>query len=306
MDTSTLDRWTHRHDFSELSRRGEKRASIVLLLTVLTMVVEITAGIAYGSMALLADGWHMGTHVAAFLITIFAYRYARAHANDSSFSFGTGKVSVLGGFASAIALTVVALTMLVESLQRLLAPQAIRFDEALIVAAIGLAVNLASVVLLHEGSHDDHDHGGSHHHDHNLKAAYLHVLADALTSVLAIVALVAGKCFGWRWTDPAMGAVGAIVISRWAWRLLREVSPILLDRIPDEPLMRSIRERLEADGETRIVDLHLWRVGPRADAVLVSVVSKRPRPAESYKRKLLGFEGLAHISIEVNCASEEP
>jgi cation diffusion facilitator family transporter len=196
------------------------------------MVAEIIAGSVFGSMALLADGWHMGTHVAAFLITIYAYRYARIHARDPSYTFGTGKVGVLGGFASAVALAVVALVMLVESLHRIIEPQSIQFNAAMGVAAIGLFINIMSAFLLKEDH--THHHRHDHHHDHNLKAAYLHVLADALTSLLAIVALLAGKYFGWNWLDPIMGIVGAIIITRWSYELLKKTSPVLLDGSIDE------------------------------------------------------------------------
>lgn len=216
---------SHSHNFSGHNHHGEKRTFYVLLLTVTTMVVEISAGIAYGSMALLADGLHMGTHAAAFCITLFAYRYAKHHQDDDRFSFGTGKVSVLGGYTSAIALGIVALLMFVESAFRLFNPETIRFNEAILVACIGLAVNLASMFLLgdhhHHDDHEDHHH---HHHDHNLRAAYMHVLADTLTSLLAIVALFFGKLYGWNWLDAIMGMVGALVIGKWTFNLLKQTS----------------------------------------------------------------------------------
>lgn len=231
-----LNKWQHEHDFAVINELGEQRTKLVLALTAVTMTVEIAAGLLFGSMALLADGWHMGTHVAAFFITIFAYRYARKHAHDPDFTFGTGKVSILGGFASSIALAVVAMVMAIESIQRLYSPEEIYFNQAIIVAAIGLVVNIASALLLdikhdhghsHHGHHDEHS-GHNHHHDHNLRAAYFHVLADALTSLLAIVALLSGKYFGWGWLDPTMGIVGAMVITYWAYGLIKETGPVLL------------------------------------------------------------------------------
>lgn len=277
----------------------------MVLLTAVMMVVEIAAGYLYGSMALLADGWHMGTHVAALGISLFAYRYARSHARNPYYSFGTGKVSSLGGFASAIALAVVSLLMGLESVERLLAPQSIHFNEAIVVASIGLAVNLASAWLLQGGTdhahHHHHDHGGHHHHhDHNLRAAYLHVLADALTSVLAIVALLCGKAFGWLWMDALMGIVGAIVIARWSFGLIRETSGVLLDGMPDRQLAAIVQRTIESDSDNRISDLHLWRVGPNRFAAIISLVTHHPRNPDHYKRLLEGLDGLVHTTIEVN------
>ncbi|MEF1304790.1 CDF family Co(II)/Ni(II) efflux transporter DmeF, partial [Vibrio owensii] len=226
----------HSHDFVSHNQKGEKRTLYVLILTVTTMVVEIAAGTMFGSMALLADGWHMGTHAAAFCITLFAYRYAKQNAHNDRFSFGTGKVSVLGGFTSAIALGIVALMMMVESIHRLFNPESIQFNEAIMVAVIGLVVNLASMLLLqdhHHHGHDhhdnhSHDHEHEHHHDHNLTAAYFHVLADTLTSLLAIVALIVGKFYGWVWLDAMMGIVGAVVIGKWTLGLMKQTAPVLL------------------------------------------------------------------------------
>ncbi len=260
MHVHTLERLQHSHDFSVKNRKGERRTQYVLMLTAVTMVVEILAGSIYGSMALLADGWHMGTHVAAFMIAIFAYRYARKHANDPAYAFGTGKVNVLGGFASAVALAVVALVMLAESLQRLFDPQIIHFNEAITVAVLGLLVNLVSAILLKDGhGHDHHAHAHTHH-DHNLRAAYMHVLADAMTSLLAIVALVSGKYFGWNWLDPVMGMAGAIIITRWSYGLLKQTSPVLLDASIDEDYRLAIREAIEGDADNRISDFHIWKV----------------------------------------------
>ena len=282
----------------------------VLVLTFVTMVVEIIAGSIFGSMALLADGWHMGTHVAAFMIAIFAYRYARNHANNPAFAFGTGKVGVLGGFASAVALAVVALVMLLESVQRIIEPHNIQFNEAIAVATLGLVVNIVSAILLKDGHHHHHDHHeGSehhHHHDHNLRAAYLHVLADALTSVLAIVALVSGKYFGWNWLDPMMGIVGAIIITRWSYGLLRQTSPILLDGSIGSEQEQAIRDIIESDSDNRISDLHIWRVGANHYAAIISLVTHFPKTTEYYKELLGDFHMLSHVTIEVYACNSEP
>lgn len=332
---SGLHRWTHTHAFgADRTAGAERRTRWVVAVTVVMMVVEIGAGLAYGSMALLADGWHMGTHAAALGIAAFAYAYARSHASDPRYSFGTGKVGPLGGFGSAVGLAVVALLLVGESAMRLASPASIRFDEAIAVAVIGLLVNLGSAVLLghrhdpaeehdeHEHEHEHghghghaHDHEGEHghahegerepgdvdvqHRDHNLRGAYLHVLADALTSVLAIVALLAGKALGWTWLDPVMGVVGGLVIARWSWGLLKDTSAVLLDGEVPEERRRRIRAAIEGDGEDRVADLHLWRVGPEHLAVIVSVVTGHPRPPAHYKRLLAVQADLAHVTVEV-------
>jgi cation diffusion facilitator family transporter len=306
MHIHTLEHWQHEHDFSVLHEHGERRTLQVLLLTSTMMIVEVVAGVIYGSMALLADGWHMGTHAAAFMITIFAYRYARTHAASPAFAFGTGKVSVLGGFASAVALAVVALVMLAESAQRLFNPHVIQFNEAIGVAVLGLTINIISALLLQdhhvqEGHTHHHDHDD--HHDHNLKAAYLHVLADALTSVLAIIALLSGKYFGWNWLDPVMGMVGAAVITRWSYGLLRETGPVLLDESIDEQYKSLIRQKIEDDADNRVTDLHVWKVGPAHYAVILSLVTQYPKQPEHYKALLADLDRLSHITVEANqCA----
>jgi len=308
MHTQSIDTWQHRHDFSVIQEHGEKRTRQVLILTAVTMLFEIGAGMAYGSMALLADGWHMGTHVAAFMITIFAYRFAQKHADNKAFAFGTGKVSVLGGFASAIALIVVALIMLIESGQRIFIPQAIHFNEAIGVAALGLLVNIACAFLL-QGHHDHghtHDHDHHHHHDHNLKAAYLHVLADALTSVLAIGALILGKYFGWTLLDPLMGIVGALVISRWAYGLLRETGGILLDGSISSAEYAAIKEKIEGALDNRIADMHVWKVGPAHYAAIISIVTHYPQKIEYYKELLHDFTDLSHLTVEIHTCETEP
>jgi len=313
MHSHTLDEWRHSHDFSLDTREGERRTRLVVLLTATMMVVEIAAGYLFGSMALLADGWHMGTHVAALAISLFAYRYARQHADNPAYSFGTGKVSALGGFASAVALAVVALLMGMESVHRLLVPETIHFDQAILVASIGLAVNLVSAWLL-QGGHDHHHHHPAgeahrhehHHHDHNLRAAYLHVIADALTSLLAIVALIAGKYFGWVWMDACMGLVGAALITRWGYGLLKETSGVLLDGAPDAGRLGQVRDAIESDADNRVVDLHVWRLGPRSYGAIVSLVTHHPRDPQHYKALLDGFSELHHVTVEVNRCQGEP
>jgi len=298
-----LNQWQHSHNFAVANQKGERRTLYVLVLTAITMLVEIIAGSIYGSMALLADGWHMGTHVAAFLIAMLAYRYATKYAGSNRYTFGTGKVNVLGGFASAVGLAIVALVMLVESLQRVIEPQAIHFNEAIVVASVGLVVNIVSAFLLkdaHHHGHDDHGHDHHHHHDHNLKAAYMHVLADALTSVLAIAALVCGKYFGWNWLDPVMGVVGGIIITHWAIGLIKQTAPVLLDASINEQEQQKIREVIEADADNKVSDLHIWHVSANHYAAIIALVTHQARSAEHYKGLLKDFDKLSHITVEVN------
>jgi cation diffusion facilitator family transporter len=293
--------WQHEHSFGTDARtHGELRTRWVVALTFVMMVVEIVAGVLFGSMALLADGWHMGTHAAALSVAVFAYAYARGHARDPRYSFGTGKVGALGGFASAVGLAVVALMVLGESLLRLASPVAIRFDEAIAVAVVGLVVNITCALLLRE--HEDLPDGGGrahHHRDHNLRAAYLHVLADGLTSLLAILALGTGKLIGWTWMDPLMGIVGAVVIARWSYALLRDTSGVLLDAEVATERHQAIRAAVESEADNRVADLHLWRVGPRHLAAIVSVVTHEPRDPAHYKRLLARFRDLVHVTVEV-------
>jgi cation diffusion facilitator family transporter len=257
-------------------------------------------------MALVADGWHMGTHVAAFALAVLAYSFGRRHARDERFTFGTGKVGVLGGFTSAIILSGIALVIAGESIQRLIAPQAIHFREAIFIAAAGLATNLiCAFVLKDQPHHHGHDHGHAHHHDLNLKAAYIHVLADAFTSVGAIVALSAGYFFGWVWLDAAMGLVGTIVILSWAYTLLRDTGSILLDRVPassDLPVV--IREGIEEDGDSKITDLHIWQVGVNQFAAVISVVAHNPKTPAEYRQLLKIHEELVHVNVEVQRCCE--
>ncbi|MDY6937418.1 MAG: CDF family Co(II)/Ni(II) efflux transporter DmeF [Cyanobacteriota bacterium] len=301
MHFHTLESWQHSHDFSDNHDRAEKNTKIVMLLTAVTMIAEIVAGTIFGSMALLADGWHMATHVAAFGITIFAYQYARRHATDPQYTFGTGKVSVLGGFASAVALAVIAFVMAFESIARLFEPQAIQFNEAIGVAILGLVVNLASAWLLQDHHHSDlHHHHHHHHGDRNLRAAYFHVLADALTSVLAIVALFAGKFLGWIWLDAVMGLVGAGVIAKWVYGLVSDTGSILLDGGIDKQIKLDIVEAIEEDADNRVTDLHVWHVSQNHLAATVALVTHYPQAPEYYKALLDRISHLSHVIVEVN------
>ncbi|APX08263.1 cation transporter [Vibrio campbellii] len=293
----------HSHDFVSHNQKGEKRTLYVLILTVTTMVVEIAAGTMFGSMALLADGWHMGTHAAAFCITLFAYRYAKQNAHNDRFSFGTGKVSVLGGFTSAIALGIVALMMMVESIHRLFNPESIQFNEAIMVAVIGLVVNLASMLLLqdhhHHGHdhHDHHEHDHEHHHDHNLTAAYFHVLADTLTSLLAIVALIVGKFYGWIWLDAMMGIVGAVVIGKWTLGLMKQTAPVLLDESINKSYRDEITETLAPYAE--IVDLHIWKVSGHHYSAAIALKNHSDKTLDEFKQLLSKFDKIHHLTLEV-------
>lgn len=277
----------------------ERRTRWVVGLTAVMMVGEIVAGTVFGSMALLADGWHMATHAGALAVAAGAYAFARRRAGDRSFTFGTGKVGDLAGFASALTLAIIALAIGVESLQRLFQPSHVAFGEAIAVAVLGLGVNLVSAWLL-SGRHQGHHHDHHHHHDNNLRSAYFHVLADALTSVLAIVALVAGLYLGWVWLDPVMGVVGAAVIARWSWGLMRDTGSVLVDRVPDAELARRVTDAIEADGEARVTDLHLWQVGPGHYAAIVALEAAQPQAADVYRARLAGLTKLAHVTVEAN------
>jgi cation diffusion facilitator family transporter len=306
--TDSLAHWEHSHDFAIIDEKGESRTKLVLVITAIAMIAEVIAGSVFGSMALLADGWHMGTHAAAFAITIFAYQYSRKHSANDSFTFGTGKVSILGGYSSAIALAVIALFIGGESFVRLIAPKEIHFNEAIAVAVLGLIVNLFCAFLLHGHHNHKHEegHNRSHHHDHNLRGAYLHVLADALTSVLAIFALSFGKFFGWHWLDPLMGIVGALVITRWSYGLLKDTSAILLDRNIARDHIQLIQQKIESDSDNRVSDIHIWKVGPIDYAAIISLVTHYPQPTEYYKDLLKAFKELSHVTIEVNVCSDDP
>jgi cation diffusion facilitator family transporter len=299
MHTESIERWVHDHTFGQDQKRSaERRTLIVSVVTLLTMVVEIWAGLAFGSMALLADGLHMGSHASALAISVFAYRYTRTHAKDARFNFGTGKVNSLAAFASATMLALFALVMVWESIGRFISPVAIGFNQAILVAVLGLVVNGGCLAIL--GGHG-HPH---EHKDHNLRSAYLHVLADALTSVLAIFALLAGKYLGQRWLDPFMGLVGATLVVRWSWGLLRSSARVLLDMQAPEEVGEAIRRAIESEGDNRIADLHVWSVGPGIYAAEIAIVSSRPLDPDSYYNILPGKLGLVHVTVETHlCAA---
>lgn len=298
---------------------GESRTVLVAALTASMMGIEIAAGILFGSMALLADGLHMGSHAVALGIAVFAYVYARRHAYDTRFLFGTGKVNALGGFTGAILLALFAVVMAWESFERFWFPVPIAFNQAIAVAMVGLAVNGVSVLILgRDESGHDHDHGGhehphhDHHHgetdaghrDHNLRSAYLHVLADTLTSVFAIVSLLAGKFFGWVWMDPMMGVVGAVMVAIWSRGLLQVTGRVLLDMRVSEDLEAAVRGGLETEPGVRVTDLHIWSIGPGIHAGAISLVAREPASAHYYHGLLPGNLGLVHVTIEVERDTE--
>jgi cation diffusion facilitator family transporter len=308
MQLHDMARWQHKHHFHIEDNKGEQNTWRVILLTLVMMIVEIVAGFVFGSMALLADGWHMGTHVIALGITTFSFHYARRHADDPHYSFGTGKVGSLGGYTSAIALGIAAVFMVIESSERLISPQPIRFNEAILVACVGLAVNLVSAFLLEGGKeHDEGEKasgannlGTAHRHDHALRGAYLHVLADAVTSIAAIIALLTGKFLGWAWMDPLMGIVGSMLIGFWSFGLLQQTSGVLLDKDINPGLTPRIKAAIEQDSDNRVADLHVWRVGADQLALILSIVTDYPKTADYYKELLKDFEELAHVSVEIN------
>ena len=308
MKEEVLENKRHKHSFGQDEKRpGEFRTFVVIVITATMMVVEIAAGIAFGSMALLADGLHMGSHAVALGISAFAYVYARRHAHNERYSFGTGKVNTLGGYTGAILLAVFATMMAFESVVRLINPVEIAFNQAIFVAVLGLLVNGASVFILDVGHDHNHHHGHSHdhhHHDHNLKSAYLHVLADALTSLLAIFALLIGKYFGAIWMDPIMGIVGAILVARWSIGLLKTTSAILLDEQGSADHRAHIKEVIEANENNRVVDLHLWTVGPGVFSAIISIVSRNPQQPDHYKLLIEEQLKLHHVSIEVHAYEE--
>ena len=311
MHEESASRLAHAHSFlGDAHDRHERRVRWVVLFTALMMVIEIAAGWITGSMALLADGWHMATHAGALGVAALAYAFARRHAHDRRFTFGTGKVGDLAGFASALVLVMIAAGIAFESVRRLIEPAKVAYGDALLVAVLGLIVNLASAWLL--GGHGDrpghdsdhgHDHGHARHHDNNLRSAYFHVLADALTSVLAIAALLAGRFLGWAWMDAAVGLVGALVIIHWAWGLLRDTGAVLLDASANPALEEEIREAIE-DGDAKITDLHVWRVGPNRFAAIVSLVADRPLSPKDYADRVSIHGELVHITVEPHRCEE--
>ena len=338
MHTESIERWVHDHTFGQDRKKSaEHRTLIVIVITLVTMVVEIAAGIAFGSMALLADGLHMGSHASALAISAFAYYYTRRHAKDARFNFGTGKVSSLAGFASAVMLVLFALVMAGESIARFISPVAIGFNQAIFIAVLGLIVNGICLVILGGYGHshgqssreddggdlDSHDHKHSHDHrdghnqkvpahssrrheqqDHNFRSAYLHVLADVLTSVLAIFALLAGKYLRQVWLDPFMGVVGAALVVRWSWGLLHSSARVLLDMQAPEKLREEIRKAIESEGDNRISDMHVWSVGPGIYGAEIAVVSSRPLETAGYYDLLPRNLGIVHVTVETHpCAS---
>ncbi len=310
MHTDNLALWRHEHIFDTPSRAAARSTRLVTLITAAMMVIEIAGGLWFNSMALLADGWHMSSHALALGLSALAYAAARRYAHDKRFAFGTWKIEVLGGYTSAILLLGVAVLMGIASFERLLAPRAIHYQQAIAIATIGLAVNVACALILgraHDHDHDhhhDHDHGHGQHHDLNLKSAYLHVLADAATSVLAIAALGGGWLYHWSWLDPVMGMVGSLLVAHWARGLLVETSQVLLDREMDHPITEAIRQTIAtgcATGETRLVDLHVWRVGKNAYACALSLVTHDAHlTAEAVRRQLALHDEIAHATIEIH------
>ncbi|MBA8879571.1 CDF family Co(II)/Ni(II) efflux transporter DmeF [Phyllobacterium myrsinacearum] len=296
----------HNHVFlGDNHARNERRTWLVIILTTVMMAAEIAAGTIYGSMALVADGWHMSTHAAAMLIAALAYLYARRHVRNPRFTFGTGKFGDLAAFASAVVLALIAILIGWESFVRLANPVPINFPQAISIAVIGLAVNLICAWLLRDdhAHHSHHDHHHDHHHahaqDNNLQAAYVHVLADALTSVLAIGALTAGSLYGWLWLDPAIGIIGALVIANWSWSLIRNAGGVLLDYVPpNEDLPEEIRSVIEQEGDV-ITDLHVWQLGPGHHGAIVSIISDHPKAPSSYRARLSHIHDLSHVTVEV-------
>jgi cation diffusion facilitator family transporter len=324
--TENLSRWVHDHVFDTGNDAAERSTRVVMWITAVTMVIEIAAGWWFNSMALLADGWHMSSHAVAIGLSAVAYGTARRYAMDPRFAFGTWKIEILGGFASAIFLLGVAAMMLIGSVERIVSPQPIRYKEAIVIAVLGLAVNLVCALILgkahhhghghshgHAHDHNGHDHGhshGEHHHDLNLKSAYVHVVADAATSVLAIAALVGGWVFGWSWLDPVMGVVGAVLVAVWAKGLIADTSKVLLDREMDNPVVEEIREVVETvpdAGDTKITDLHVWRVGKQVYSCAMTVVTHdRTLTPDTVRKRLSVHEEVVHSTIEIHYCPDEP
>lgn len=319
MSRENLSPLSHSHVFDRANAAAERGTQVVMWITAITMVVEIAAGWWFNSMALLADGWHMSSHAVAIGLSAFAYASARRYAKDPRFAFGTWKIEVLAGFSSAIFLLGVALMMVVGSVERMLAPQAIHYQEAIAIALLGLAVNVACALILgkvqhhdhahghnhnHSHGHGEHHHGGEQHHDLNLQSAYLHVVADAATSVLAVMALLGGWIWGWAWLDPLMGIVGAVLVGAWAKGLMVDTGKVLLDREMDHPVVAEIREVVETNaeaGSTRITDLHVWRVGKQVYSCALTVVTNDPALSpDAVRQRLSVHEEIVHSTIELH------
>ena len=343
MHAHTIDDHRHEHVFlGAHHERNERKTWTVVIICAVMMAIEIVGGAVFHSMALIADGLHMSTHAGALVIAALAYAFARRHARDDRFTFGTGKVGDLAAFTSAVILALIAMLIGYESIHRLIHPAHIAFDQAIPIAVLGLGVNLVTAWLLRDEPHPGHEHGGhaheghaheghghdhhahdrhddhDHHHDHhshghahhghdlNLRAAYVHVAADAAISVLAIVGLIAGRQFGWVFMDPVMGIVGALVIANWSFGLVKTAGGVLLDVRPTGGLAEEIHHRLEVGGD-RIADLHVWRLGPGHNAAVVSLVCDDPQPPSAYKRRLLSIEGLSHVTVEIEpCPGPHP
>lgn len=296
----------HSHQFDVGNPAAERKTRLAVIITAVMMIVEIIGGYYYGSMALLADGWHMSTHALALGLSVGAYVLARRYAQDGRFAFGTWKIEVLAGYTSALFLVAVALLMFYQSVQRLIEPMLIHYNEAIMVAVIGLLINLITAWLLGDNHHHGHDHhGDDHHHGHNhdlnLRSAYLHVLADAATSVLAIIALIAGKLWGASWLDPVMGIVGGVLVSAWAVGLLRDTGRVLLDAHMDDPVVEEVREVIaDVDPEAHITDLHVWRVGKGKYSVILALKSNSSMSPNAFREALSIHEELVHITVEIN------
>ena len=320
MHTENLSNWMHGHVFDTGNDAAERSTRVVMWITAVMMVVEIAAGWWFNSMALLADGWHMSSHAVAIGLSAMAYATARRYAKDPRFAFGTWKIEILGGFASAIFLLGGAVMMVVGSVERIVSPQPIQYQEAIVIAVLGLAVNVLCALILGKAHHHDHghshghDHGHVHHHgDHhdlNLKSAYLHVIADAATSVLAIVALVGGWIYGWSWLDPVMGIVGAVLVAVWAKGLITDTGKVLLDREMDHPVVDEIREVVETGpdaGDARISDLHVWRVGKQVYSCALTVVTHDSALTPDVVRERLSVhEEIVHSTIEIHHCPDAP
>lgn len=319
MSRENLSRWMHDHVFDTGNSAAERSTRVVMWITAVTMLVEITAGWWFNSMALLADGWHMSSHAVALGLSALAYATARRYAKDPRFAFGTWKIEILGGFASAIFLLGVAVMMVVGSVERIVSPQPIQYQEAIVIAILGLVVNLVCALILGKAHHHDHGHSHghahghdhhSHHHDLNLKSAYLHVIADAATSVLAIVALIGGWIYGWAWLDPLMGIVGAVLVAVWAKGLIVDTGKVLLDREMDHPVVDEIREVVETEsdaGATRIADLHVWRVGKQVYSCAMTVVTQDATLTPDVVRERLSVhEEIVHSTIEIHHCPDLP
>jgi cation diffusion facilitator family transporter len=312
MHHEQIDLWQHQHVFNVEKKAIEKRTLIVVILTFITMIAEIFFGWLTNSMALFADGWHMGTHAFALGLSLLAYILARKYAKADQFTFGTWKIEILGAYTSAIVLGIVGLIMIFTSVKRIINPLSIQYNQALFVAIIGLLVNLICAVILnteehaHEHHHDEYEHSDHHHkqQDLNQKSAYLRVVADALTSVLAIVALLGAKYFNFNWLDPFMGIVGAGLIIRWAILLLNDTANILIEREMDSPITKEIKEKIESDGDTKISDLHIWQIAQNKYNCIISLVTGRKYTIEEYKMRLRNVHELTHVTIEIHQCKE--